>query len=907
MNINRPIGNSNRNSIANSSFSGNEADTVYLLNTDQRPYMLSKAVNDQPLIKDYMKVLPYPLVDLSNSLKSQESLIVYDLLFVLIGLEGNYIRYSNKFNSQDIDSLINGPDYKFAKNLNPSLKDFIKKIYNFGKFYNSLLNFQVLYNTKNNGKIIQVFIHFLRHFLKIDYLDFLINSIENNFTSNSNFNLIQLLKEIQLSKLDFKLNLLYEIIHLIHNDNLKRQHMIETLQTLDVLNNNTINNGHSALNLDTLNIDINFDNSKFHRCKGGIVLNIISKKIDSYFGNHECLIFLNNLFDYLSFPYLLILNNWLINGEIDDPFAEFFIKNYKTNTYNDNEQENTESDNNISNLNLFDVERYWNSKFSIKNDGIPNELADPLIKRRILLTGTYLNALKDCDLQFTAIDFSFYNYENQSLDFGHNYFNNYGHNLDTEANNQDFLKKLSLSINPNIICNLHNKNSLNLKINYWFRRANDLILSLMFDGYDLLNLLVSLVDFFLMANSFDFNTFINSNLSLLKKNKNLVNLNELENSFRLCFFDRAFKNNNTNYNKDNQNANANANANANENENENLHETKNLVLNLVELTIESKNIFDELQDILNVKPLDPNNMNTNSIQALKNLVVESLEHDKRSLDEKPLENMFENFLINFINFQLTLPFPINLMIDQINITKYQLIFRFLLLNRFAINLLEDNYKLSKNYLKKSSISLSLLKKISKLQIMNFNVINYLKNLYFNYTFIIKYNFESKIGKLYKFYYTYLSKHGFNSTSMFNTNSTNDNNGVNNLENNFKETSNIDVDVDYNFADLLTFEGSKKLIQDFIDNILLYLSLTNPNYLKLIKRFFKIIFSFAKFHKKIILIIDANTQDALNNIDYMTAEKLKNSDYIKRFTEYYKKFHKEYMHYEKKISEYWVDE
>ncbi|ODV60162.1 uncharacterized protein ASCRUDRAFT_14298 [Ascoidea rubescens DSM 1968] len=139
--------------------------------------------------------------------------------------------------------------------------------------------------------------------------------------------------------------------------------------------------------------------------------------------------------------------------------------NFKQSSYKIDKEDNNENANDISSFDLFDAEKYWNFKSSIKDDVIFHEFADPLIKRIILSTATDSNTFKDCDLQLITMDFLFCNF-NHTSNCAHDHFNNYEHHSSTDINNHDALKKLSLSINANIISSFNNKNELKLQINY---------------------------------------------------------------------------------------------------------------------------------------------------------------------------------------------------------------------------------------------------------------------------------------------------------------------------------------------------------------------------------------------------------------------------------------------------------
>lgn len=407
------------------------------------------------VIRRTSRIKPHSLGNL-NDLKVQQGLIIKDLLFSLLGFEGSYIRYSEKYNPNDIEAKIRGPDFKIAKHLDISLKSIAKKLVKYGKFYCGLKAFLEIYNQPEYGQIVSKLCWFINEFM-LKYQEVIVN-IESQFKFNSSFNL-NIFENIISQEVGNQLVHLYDITIKIHEDSTERS---------SKLNNNYFQNFVESIQNDlvaTGSIDLSTDLNKFNVCKGGLVLNIIQERINAYNGDSLSYNFLNDMFESVSESYVKQLNQWLIKGEIDDPFEEFLIK-----------KNNNLSKNYIIKVNL---EKYWDELYMTKADGLITQFQSKEIQAKILSTGKFLNIFKNC----TGLD----NFDNLN----------------------DYLVPIS-SLNAQ---------DLTLKINNFYDRSNKLITKLLFEGFHFSSLFDTLQWSYLLNNSYNIDTFIDKSFNDLRRNK----------------------------------------------------------------------------------------------------------------------------------------------------------------------------------------------------------------------------------------------------------------------------------------------------------------------------------------------------------------------------------------------------
>ncbi|ONK75701.1 uncharacterized protein A4U43_C03F19630 [Asparagus officinalis] len=112
---------------------------------------------------------------------------------------------------------------------------------------------------------------------------------------------------------------------------------------------------------------------------GSAMLNLLQSQSKAMAGDNAVRSLLEKMTQRASSAYMGILERWVYEGVIDDPYGEFFIA--------ENKSLKKES------LTLDYDAKFWRQRYSLK-DGIPSFLAG--IAETILTTGKYLNVMREC-------------------------------------------------------------------------------------------------------------------------------------------------------------------------------------------------------------------------------------------------------------------------------------------------------------------------------------------------------------------------------------------------------------------------------------------------------------------------------------------------------------------------------
>lgn len=548
-----------------SSYQGH-TDTVTLT----KPNLLLSCIHHS---LDYHKT-KYPALKDLTDISIQQALITKDLLFVLIGLEGHYIRFSSKYNPTDLESSILGPEFKIAKSLDISLKLITKKVIKYGRYYCSLNNFLENYNNETFGKVVQNLCYSIVQF-KSKY-ERLVVELEQQFKYNSNFNLSTL--DNMLNEISNPMKHYYDIINLIHTDTIERYRSEEKQLRLDE------------------KIDLFIDPTKFNVCKGGLVLKIIQSRIKAFKGDVSSTKFLIEMYEQVSKDYLNSLNEWLANGIIDDPFNEFLIKQT-----------------NFQSFLTPKMQIYWDEIYKIRYDGLIDQFTNKDIQSKILLTGKYLNIFKYC----CGLE-----------------------NLD--------------SINDNIgsISSIFNQN-FELKVNHYYKRANKLLMKLIFEGYNFTEIVNYYKEIYLLDNS-SIDKFISTNFNDLAKNKFKISVSKLTKNFN------NLKRNNS--------------------------EIKEILNDNLEFSVNSLNFYELAKEVLNIEPIT--NIESQNIED----ILGSRSKLTSSTSTRIEESEANQLSVASINLNLDLPFPLNLIINYNFNLQYQLIFNNQLFIKFIDQFVDNTWK-----------------------------------------------------------------------------------------------------------------------------------------------------------------------------------------------------------------------
>ena len=105
--------------------------------------------------------------------------------------------------------------------------------------------------------------------------------------------------------------------------------------------------------------------------KGGTIISSINSYV--LHGSPGTKVLLSKLLKEVSAPILTMIKTWMIEGELNDPFQEFFVS----------------MDPNVPN------DLIWTQKYDLKPSMIPSFLTNDFA-RKILLTGKAVNFIKKC-------------------------------------------------------------------------------------------------------------------------------------------------------------------------------------------------------------------------------------------------------------------------------------------------------------------------------------------------------------------------------------------------------------------------------------------------------------------------------------------------------------------------------
>ena len=295
--------------------------------------------------------------------------MIEDLLFVFMGYEGQYVRYAPSYDPNEERERLFGPTYKISPGLDPSLQDLTSSMLKMATHYAALESFVEVQSRDDFGAVNHALCAAIRKHLH-DYL-IMIAQLETQFLTNEAFTL-----------------------HLLHVHTLPTSQMMFQLYFLahEFLKKNALLDEESEEDTDPDDIENILENLKRGGdlvpgnmtgkkiCRGGVVIGIITKRLETMSGDPAARSLLTSLLRDASRPYMRMLNEWLHHGGINDPFAEFLIKEQKSIRRDRLEQDYTDD--------------YWERRYTIRDNDVPPQLQG--VKDKVLLAGKYLNVVREC-------------------------------------------------------------------------------------------------------------------------------------------------------------------------------------------------------------------------------------------------------------------------------------------------------------------------------------------------------------------------------------------------------------------------------------------------------------------------------------------------------------------------------
>jgi gamma-tubulin complex component 2 len=304
------------------------------------------------------------------SLEVQEAVILEDLLFVFMGYEGQYIRFSKNYNPSVEKDCLAGPCFKILPGLDPSLQDLTTTMLKMATHYGAIEAFVEVQSREEFGAVNHALCAAIRKLLQ-DYL-ILIAQLETQFLTNPSFTLHVLnLHTIPTSHMMFQL---YSLAHeILKRNSLLEEDLEDSDGDFDDIENilETLREGG----------DLGPGNIPGKKiCKGGSVLGLITKRLETMSGDPAARSLLTSLLRESSRPYMMMLNEWLHHGSIKDPHAEFLVREQKSIKRERLEQDYTDE--------------YWERRYTIRDNDVPPQLDG--VKDKVLLAGKYLNVVREC-------------------------------------------------------------------------------------------------------------------------------------------------------------------------------------------------------------------------------------------------------------------------------------------------------------------------------------------------------------------------------------------------------------------------------------------------------------------------------------------------------------------------------
>ena len=583
-----------------------------------------------------------------NSIE-QDKILVNDLLLVMLGLEGKYIkRVVNTTSYKDFKVEFEVEPYLDNPTCDPPLLSLTNLILPMGYYYSSLTYFLNMGAKPELGLVVKGFCDGLKKILR-EYILFVNQLEEHKNNINSNINLQQLWWVCQPS--------------------------IKLLECLHKLC------------------------QKCFMVKGGALLNIIYSAF-----LHENDTQIKNIYKYLlnkSFtPFFEMIKLWVCHGflENEHDFQEFMIfspKSYIKEKLND-----------------YYRELFWETKFILSENNIPTFLQK--IATKILFIGKSYNIIKECGKNIKCP------FE-QELEMFRDKENEEENGInDIIKNNFNIYKKNDIvDFNGNNVNNLYKKNNQMIfeteriiefenLINKIYQWINGTLKNILFDEKDLLLMIQSFKKYFLMEAGDFYNNFIEMNLDLLNKGLNKIREENIYKNDENIMKFPIIK----------------------EEEQKNYKIFKYIITNM---TVEDlKKYYSNYHKILKA--------NENDITKITSQLEKIDKYINRKKSEEPKENVK---VVECIEIEPEISWPLNLIFSKKNIMKYKLLFRQLIRLKFIEKLLYNTFMIQQN-LKE----VNMQNKFKDSFFLRDCMINFIKNLiYYLFNEVIEPNYIILINNL----------------------------------------------------------------------------------------------------------------------------------------------------------------
>ena len=330
--------------------------------------MASRISKPPPASQAPPNLQPKPLGDLT--LEAQEAVIIEDLLFAFMGYEGQYIRFAKGYDPLQERDRLSGPPWRILPGLDPSLHDLSLGLLEMATHYSALEEFVDVQSRDEFGSVNSALCAAIRKQLE-KYLT-MIAQLETQFLTAADFTLKVL--QIQVGPSVKVMMQLYAVAQ-------------ELLKKNSLLDDESDESGDSENDVDKI-IEGLREGGKLapggmaakKMCKGGAVLGLLTRRLELMSGDPSANELLTALLREASRPYMVMLNEWLHHGGINDRHAEFLVREQRSIRRERLEQDYTDE--------------YWERRYTVRDYGVPPQLQG--VKGKVLLAGKYLNVVREC-------------------------------------------------------------------------------------------------------------------------------------------------------------------------------------------------------------------------------------------------------------------------------------------------------------------------------------------------------------------------------------------------------------------------------------------------------------------------------------------------------------------------------
>ncbi|KIK26209.1 hypothetical protein PISMIDRAFT_28596 [Pisolithus microcarpus 441] len=339
----------------------------------------------------------------------QEAMILEDLLFVLMGIEGVHITYHPDYSPEDDDPL-QGIRFAIVSPLDPSIHDLVERVLPLATYYTAISAFVESRSHLEFGLVNHALCAAIRDMLK-EYQT-LLSQLEHAFNTSPQFT---------LQKLWFYVHPTVHTLSLIYR-------LILELATTEDDDGSSISSASDdpeqaardeALGLGgaklkaVLSEITKSSTSAAIPVKGGEVLTVIYERMQGMSGDPTARKVYGTLMSAAGAPYVEMLREWATTGRLHDPYEELCVKESKF----------------ISKgiLEVDYTDEYWERRYTLRDGstlsskrqhaGVPpprtpggrlpgGACIPPMLegwKHKVLLSGKYLNVIRECGIQAQSI------------------------------------------------------------------------------------------------------------------------------------------------------------------------------------------------------------------------------------------------------------------------------------------------------------------------------------------------------------------------------------------------------------------------------------------------------------------------------------------------------------------------